>query len=234
MPCTTEAFFRFLQHEATRAQSLYLLGDIFEYWAGDDDLQTPFNRKVCDALRALAGRGVQLYWIAGNRDFLVGSAFAAAAGLTLLQEPQVIDIGGQNVLLVHGDAQCIDDTAYMAFRAQVRSPEWQKSFLAKPLAERKAIIEGMREGSRAAQKEKSMAIMDVNLAEIERLFSTYGVTRIIHGHTHRPGVHQSAGGVRYVLPDWDCEGDVARGGWFAVDGKGQIHSITLQGKSAAA
>ncbi len=107
MPRTAAAFFRFLQNEATHTQSLYLLGDIFEYWAGDDDLQTPFNRQVCDALRTLSARGVQLYWIAGNRDFLVGSAFAAAAGITLLQEPHVVEIAPQNILLVHGDAQCI-------------------------------------------------------------------------------------------------------------------------------
>ena len=233
MPRTTEAFFRFLQNEATRAQSLYLLGDIFEYWAGDDDLQTPFNRKIGDALRSLSDGGVTLYWIAGNRDFLVGSTFAAETGLTLLEEPQVIDIAGQKILLVHGDAQCIDDTSYMAFRAQVRNPEWQKSFLAKPLAERKAIIEGMREGSRAAQKEKSMEIMDVNLSEIERLFTAHGVTRIIHGHTHRPGVHQSARGVRYVLPDWDCEGELARGGWFAMGHDGALKAISVHGSQPA-
>ncbi|MFM8466946.1 MAG: UDP-2,3-diacylglucosamine diphosphatase [Oxalobacteraceae bacterium] len=229
MPRTTEAFFRFLRTEATQTSCLYLLGDIFEYWAGDDDLQTPFNRSVCDALRTLSEAGVRLYWIAGNRDFLVGSTFAAEAGLTLLQEPQIIDIAGQNVLLVHGDAQCIDDTAYMSFRAQVRHPEWQQSFLTKPLAERKTLIEGMREGSRAAQQEKSMEIMDVNLPEIERLFSAYDVKQIIHGHTHRPGVHETAGGVRYVLPDWDCEGEVVRGGWLAMSSEGQIRSVTLQG-----
>lgn len=227
MPRTAAAFFRFLQNEATHTQSLYLLGDIFEYWAGDDDLQTPFNRQVCDALRTLSARGVQLYWIAGNRDFLVGPAFAAAAGITLLQEPHVVEIAPQNILLVHGDAQCIDDTAYMTFRTQVRDPQWQKSFLAKPLAERKKIIEGMREGSRAAQKEKSMEIMDVNPSEIERLFSAHGVTRIIHGHTHRPGVHQTAGGVRYVLPDWDCDTDAVRGGWVEVDDHGHIRSFTV-------
>ncbi len=227
MPRTAEAFFRFLQNEATRTQALYLLGDIFEYWAGDDDLQTPFNRKVGESLRALSEHGVKLYWIAGNRDFLVGPGFATEAGLTLLQEPHIIDIAGHKILLVHGDAQCIDDTAYMAFRSQVRDPAWQQSFLAKPLAERKAIIEGMREGSRAAQKEKSMEIMDVNLSEIERLFSTYGVKQIIHGHTHRPGVHQTAAGVRYVLPDWDCDGEVVRGGWFAMDGDGALQAIRV-------
>ncbi len=229
MPRTTDAFFHFLQTEATRTSSLYLLGDIFEYWAGDDDLQTSFNRKLCDALRLLSERGVKLYWIAGNRDFLVGSEFADEAGLTLLQEPHIADFAGQKVLLVHGDAQCIDDTAYMAFRQQVRDPAWQRSFLAKPLAERKALIESMREGSRAAQQEKSMEIMDVNPAEIERLFSTYGVTRIIHGHTHRPGVHQTAGGMRYVLPDWDCEGKVVRGGWLAMGLDGALQAIGVRG-----
>ena len=225
MPRTTGAFFDFLKTEGTRTQALYLLGDIFEYWAGDDDLQTPFNRQVCDALRALSGRGVKLYWIAGNRDFLVGPTFAAEAGLTLLSEPHIAEIAGQKILLIHGDAQCIDDTAYMAFRTKVRHPEWQQSFLAKPLSERKAVIEGMREGSRAAQKEKTMEIMDVNPSEIERLFSTYRVSRIIHGHTHRPGVHQTAGGIRYVLPDWDCDGDEVRGGWIAVDDQGDIRSL---------
>ncbi len=225
MPRTTGAFFDFLKTQGTRTQALYLLGDIFEYWAGDDDLQTPFNRQVCDALRAVSGRGVKLYWIAGNRDFLVGPTFAAEAGLTLLSEPHIIEIAGQKILLVHGDAQCIDDTAYMAFRTQVRHPEWQRSFLAKPLTERKAIIEGMREGSRAAQKEKAMEIMDVNSAEIERLFSTYRVSRIIHGHTHRPGVHQTAGGMRHVLSDWDYDGDEVRGGWIAVDDQGDIRSL---------
>ncbi len=225
MPRPTGAFFDFLKTEGTRTQALYLLGDIFEYWAGDDDLQTPFNRQVCDALRALSGRGVKLYWIAGNRDFLVGPTFAAEAGLTLLSEPHIAEIAGQKILLVHGDAQCIDDTAYMAFRTQVRHPEWQQSFLAKPLSERKAVIEGMREGSRAAQKEKAMEIMDVNPAEIERLFSTYRVSRIIHGHTHRPGVHQTAGGMRHVLSDWDYDGDEVRGGWIAVDDQGDIRSL---------
>lgn len=233
MPRTTDAFFRFLQTEATHTSSLYLLGDIFEYWAGDDDLQTPFNRSVCGALRSLSAGGVKLYWIAGNRDFLVGSAFAAEAGLTLLQEPYIANIAGQKTLLVHGDAQCTDDTAYMAFRAQVRDPAWQQSFLAKSLAERKAIIEGMREGSRAALQEKSMAIMDVNSGEIERLFSTYEVKHIIHGHTHRPGVHHSPGGVRYVLPDWDCEGDLSRGGWFAMGQDGMLKAISVHGSQPA-
>ncbi len=227
MPRTAEAFFQFLSREAVRSRSLYLLGDIFEYWAGDDDLVTPFNRRVCDALRQLSDAGVALYWMAGNRDFLVGPAFAAEAGMTLLQEPHVAEISGQRILLVHGDAQCTDDTAYMAFRAQVREPDWQRAFLSRPLAERKAIIAGMREGSRAAQQEKSMAIMDVNPNEIERLFSAYSVTQLIHGHTHRPGLHQTAGGTRHVLPDWDGDGEVMRGGWIAVEANGLIRHRSI-------
>ena len=186
MPRTSAAFFRFLHEEARAARELYLLGDIFEYWAGDDDLGDPYHQHVCAELKAVADSGVRIFWIAGNRDFLVGPAFAAAAGLTLLEEPHIAELAGKRLLLLHGDAPCIDDTAYMAFRTQVRNPEWQAAFLSRPLAERKALIEGMREGSRAAQKEKSMTIMDVNPAEIERLFDAYAIKLMIHGHTHRP------------------------------------------------
>ncbi len=228
MPNTATAFFRFLDEEAATTRQLYLLGDIFEYWAGDDDMHDPFNRKVVDGLRALADNGVALYWIAGNRDFLVGEAFSQATGVTLLPDPYVADIAGQRVLLLHGDAQCIDDTDYMAFRAQVRHPEWQRAFLAKPLAERKAIIEGMREGSRDAQRGKSMAIMDVNTREIAKLFDDYSIDTMIHGHTHRPATHHNQHGVRHVLPDWDYEGSVTRGGWIAADSAGQLHTQTLR------
>ncbi len=223
MPQTAAAFFRFLDEHARHAQQLYLLGDIFEYWAGDDDLDDPFNHQVVQALRALADAGVQIYWIAGNRDFLAGDAFAAASGATLLPDPSIADIAGRRVLLLHGDAQCIDDRDYMAFRAQVRDAGWQRAFLARPLAERKALIAGMREGSRDAQRAKAMAIMDVNADQIAHLFSEHGVTLMIHGHTHRPATHESAAGVRHVLPDWDCDGDARRGGWIAIDGSGQLH-----------
>ena len=227
MPKTAEAFFRFLDERATQAKRLYLLGDIFEYWAGDDDIVDPFNRKVIDALRALSDKGVALYWIAGNRDFLAGDGFARATGATLLPDPFVAEIAGQRVLLLHGDAQCTDDKDYMAFRAQVRNPDWQRAFLARPLAERKAIIEGMREGSRDAQREKSMMIMDVNAGEIDRLYSSYQIQMMIHGHTHRPAAHESASGIRHVLPDWDCDGTPPRGGWISADSAGRfsVHDL---------
>lgn len=227
MPKTAAAFFRFLGEQARHARALYLLGDIFEYWAGDDDIDDPFNRRVVDALRALSDGGVALYWIAGNRDFLAGEGFARATGATLLPEPFVADIAGQRVLLLHGDAQCVDDHDYMNFRAQVRNPDWQRAFLARPLAERKALIEGMREGSRDAQRDKAMAIMDVNPAEIDSLFERHGVALMIHGHTHRPASHAGARGTRHVLTDWDHDGPVPRGGWLAADDSGRLSRHTL-------
>jgi len=228
MPKTAAAFFRFLHEEAAITRQLYLLGDIFEYWAGDDDLDDPFNRKVIDALRALSHKGVSLFWMAGNRDFLVGEEFAQATGMVLLPDPYVADIGGERILLVHGDAQCTDDKDYMEFRSQVRDSAWQSAFLAKPLAERKMIIEGMREGSRDAQREKPMAIMDVNRSAIAELFDAHQVDIMIHGHTHRPAIHRDAQRVRHVLSDWDCEGDELRGGWIAANSTGQLHVHTLR------
>lgn len=221
MPKTAAAFLRFLDEQARHTQALYLLGDIFEYWAGDDDIDDPFNRKIVSALRALHERGVALFWMAGNRDFLAAEGFAEASGALLLPEPFVADIGGQRVLLLHGDAQCIDDRDYMAFRAQVRNPEWQRAFLARPLAERKAIIEGMREGSRDAQREKAMAIMDVNTNAIASLFDQHAVGLMIHGHTHRPAIHPTGKGTRHVLPDWDCDA-ANRGGWISADHDGRL------------
>lgn len=227
MPKTAAAFFHFLDELAVNTRRLYLLGDIFEYWAGDDDIDDPFNRKVVDALRVLSDKGVALYWIAGNRDFLAAEGFAHATGATLLTDPHVADIAGQRLLLLHGDAQCTDDRDYMVFRTQVRNPEWQRVFLAKPLAERKAIIEGMREGSREAQRGKSLMIMDVNPGEIEKLYSQYRVRLIIHGHTHRPARHESAGGLRHVLSDWDCDHGAPRGGWIAIDTTGSLSTHSL-------
>ena len=226
-PKTLAAFFNFLQNEAIQSHSLYLLGDLFDSWPGDDDLDSLFPQSVCNELRRVSDNGTKIYWLGGNRDFLVGSHFAAAAGFTLLEEPHIADFDHQKILLVHGDAQCTDDTAYMTFRTLVRDREWQSAFLARPLSERKNIIAGMREGSRAAQKEKSMEIMDVNSVQIAALFKTHQVSVLIHGHTHRPGVHTYAEGIRYVLPDWDCDSDVRRGGWIALDSEGELHTISI-------
>lgn len=222
-PRTADAFLAFLAERAVHAERLYLLGDIFEYWAGDDDLADPFNRAIADAIRRVADAGTRVYWMDGNRDFLVDTGFADAAGLTLLDEPHVEDFGGTRVVLVHGDAQCTDDTKYMAFRAQVRDPAWQSQFLAMPLAQRKAIIAGLREGSRAAQGDKSYEIMDVTPSAIAELHAGSGADTIIHGHTHRPALHADANGRRrYVLPDWELDQQPVRGGWIAIDGDGVI------------
>jgi len=229
-PRTAEAFFRFLAERAAHAERLYLLGDIFEYWAGDDDLDDPFNRSVATALRRLGDAGTAVYWLGGNRDFLVGAGFAEAAGLTLLPEPHVATIGGRQVVLVHGDAQCTDDVKYMAFRAQVRDPAWQRQFLAMPLAQRKAIIAGLREGSRAAHGEKSYEIMDVTPAAVAALHAQTNTDDIIHGHTHRPALHDTDGKRRYVLPDWELDTEPVRGGWIAIDNTGRIVRFDLDGQ----
>jgi UDP-2,3-diacylglucosamine hydrolase len=234
LPRTAQAFRDFLQEQALRARQLYLLGDIFEYWAGDDDIETPFNRGVADAINAVSKAGVEVFWIAGNRDFLVSDDFAQAAGLTILRDPHIVTLAGQRLTLAHGDAQCTDDTDYMAFRAQVRNPVWQQTFLAMPLAQRKAIIEGLRQGSQAAQKEKSSEIMDVNPQAIAQLFADTDSTLLIHGHTHRPArhVYRDASGdkLRYVLPDWEIDTTPARGGWIAMGVDGVLRRFDHVGR----
>ena len=228
-PRTADAFFAFLAARATCAERLYLLGDIFEYWAGDDDLAEPFHARVIDAIRAVSDAGTAVYWLAGNRDFLVGERFAAAAGLSLLAEPHLIQAGGRRVALVHGDAQCTRDTNYMAFRAQVRDPAWQAQFLAMPLAQRKAIIAGLREGSREAHGGKSYDIMDVTPDAVTALHATLDAPVIIHGHTHRPALHDVDGRLRYVLPDWELDEEPVRGGWIALHADGAIVRHGLDG-----
>lgn len=221
-PRTVEAFLAFLSQRAVLAERLYLLGDIFEYWAGDDDLADPFNARIAAAIRAVADAGTAVHWMAGNRDFLAGADFAAAAGLQLLQEPHVIEAGQRRVALVHGDAECTLDTKYMAFRTQVRQAAWQAHFLGMPLAQRKAIIAGLREGSREAHTDKSCETMDVTPEAVDALFAATGADVIIHGHTHRPAVHEHGAGLRYVLPDWELDAEPVRGGWIALHADGSI------------
>jgi UDP-2,3-diacylglucosamine hydrolase len=228
-PKTCAAFFDFLERHAMAAKALYLLGDLFEYWVGDDDLASPFNQQISAALGRVSAAGVALYWIAGNRDFLVGPGFAAATGATLVTEPFVATIGGQRIALLHGDAQCTDDVGYMEFRAQVRQPAWQQQFLALPLARRHAIVAGLRKDSQALQSAKSTHIMDVAPQAINRVFDSTATTVMIHGHTHRPALHAQGRTRRYVLPDWDLDCSPARGGWIAAHADGSIHRVDLNG-----
>lgn len=237
MPLTTQAFFAFLREHAAHASRLYLLGDIFEAWPGDDNIDDPYHRTVVKEIRQLGERGVAVYWLAGNRDFLVGQQFADIAGMTLLPDPFVITVAGQNIALTHGDAWCTDDEAYMQFRAQVRQEEWQKNFLALPLEQRKTIIAGLRAGSREAQRSKSYEITDVNQAAIDALFDRTATAIMIHGHTHRPAKHAHVKDgmqrVRYVLSDWDLDEEDAsrrRGDWLAIDQTGTVRRFELSGK----
>ncbi|RJG05904.1 UDP-2,3-diacylglucosamine diphosphatase [Noviherbaspirillum cavernae] len=230
LPRTTKAFFKFLRQHARYAKQLYLLGDLFEYWAGDDDIDDPYNKQVLQAIRQVSDAGVAVYWIAGNRDFLVGTQFARDAGVTLLPDPFMISIAGRQIALAHGDAQCTDDVEYMAFRAKVRQQGWQQEFLAMPLMQRKAIIANLRAGSREAQRSKSCEIMDVNPEAIASLFAATGASMLIHGHTHRPACHQyERDKIRYVLPDWDCDSESPRGGWLAIDATGAASSHDVDG-----
>lgn len=206
-PETAQSFFDFLEGPAAQAESLYILGDLFEYWAGDDDAATPFNAQVIRALKTLTYKGVSVFFMAGNRDFLVGEDFAKATGVTLLPDPFVLDHEGHKYLLSHGDLFCTDDIAYQQFKTMVRNPAWQKGFLSKPLAERKAIIENLREKSELDKQTKAASIMDVNLETVNQTFQQHPDATLIHGHTHRPGKSLHDAGLarvceRWVLPEW--------------------------------
>lgn len=214
-PEITALFGRFLDGEARGADALYILGDLFEAWVGDDD-PSDAGAFVADRLRALADAGVPICFIRGNRDFLLGEAYAARSGMTLLDDPTVVDLYGTPTLLLHGDLLCTDDTAYQQFRAQTRDPQWQAQFLAQPLAARLAFAAQARAASQARYGElvaKGMAetIGDVAPATVQDWFAHHGVTRMIHGHTHRPAIHDEGHGrTRIVLGDWYEQGSVLR------------------------
>jgi UDP-2,3-diacylglucosamine hydrolase len=204
-PAITRIFFDFLRGEAAQADALYILGDLFDYWAGDDD-DTPFNASVIATLNGLSKRGVALFVMHGNRDFLLGERFAAATGAKLLPDPTLIDLYTTPTLLLHGDTLCTDDVGYMAFRRKVRDPDYQRRFLAQPLTARKQVIAGLRAENSVEKQQKSEAIMDVAPAAVEAAFRAHACPRMIHGHTHRPAFHRhNVGGNhcdRYVLADW--------------------------------
>lgn len=208
-PKLTRIFLNFLGGRARAAEALYILGDLFEYWVGDDDLEDPTNASIANALRELSDSGVALNVMRGNRDFLLSDGFAAATGARLLTDPYVLSLPAWQFVLSHGDALCTDDLEYQAFRSQSRTPEWQTAFLAKPLAERRAIARALREQSESGKQEKNAYLMDLNPGATEDFLRDHGYATFIHGHTHRPATHDHiVDGIsveRWVLADWHGE-----------------------------
>lgn len=206
-------FERFCAGEARDADALYILGDLFEAYVGDDD-DAALNTRIAKALRGVADAGVPVHYIAGNRDFLLGGDYARRCGMDILADGTVVDLHGIPALILHGDVLCTDDAAYQAFRRQVRDPAWQAAFLAKPLAERRAFAAQARDASRTHTSQTDMAIMDVNGDAVDAALRKAGVTRMIHGHTHRPAIHEflldGKPAQRIVLGDWYDQGSVLR------------------------
>ncbi|WP_058835328.1 UDP-2,3-diacylglucosamine diphosphatase [Luteimonas abyssi] len=214
-PEITRLFGAFLEGEARQADALYILGDLFESWVGDDD-PSEAGAYVAERTKALADTGVPVAFMHGNRDFLLGEAYARRAGMTLLPDPTVIDLYDRPVLLTHGDLLCTDDVEYQQIRRQTRDPQWQAQMLAQPLAARLAFAAQARAASQARQGEMKSAgtmetITDVAPATVDQFFERHGVDTMIHGHTPRPAIHTLDGGRRrIVLGDWFEQGSVLR------------------------
>jgi UDP-2,3-diacylglucosamine hydrolase len=208
-PEAVEQFLEFTRTHVADAEALYILGDLFEMWVGDDD-PDPTKIRVCDGLRALTDRGVGCFILHGNRDFLIGRDFCRRTGGRLLADPVVAELDGERVLLTHGDALCTDDHSYQELRSTVRTPDWQRRFLALPLADRELLANQARAGSKEHTAKTVPNIMDVNEDAVSTAFRAARVRRIIHGHTHRPGVHETSiegePAQRMVLGAWYEQG----------------------------
>ena len=203
-PAVTRALAQFLsQHN--NCDRLYILGDLFDAWIGDDD-DAPIATEVASILRQFTAAGPGLFIMQGNRDFLLGNTFCQMVGAQLLPDPTVIDLYGEPTLLMHGDSLCTSDAEYMAFRATARDPEWQANLLSQSLDERRALAKQLRSMSREASSNKAEDIMDVTPSEVVKVMQEAGVKRLIHGHTHRPARHEGDYGVRWVLGDWGSSG----------------------------
>ncbi len=215
-PATTELFLGFMHGINADTEALYVLGDLFEHWIGDDSMDEPFHQTIVTAFATVAKNGTALFFMHGNRDFLLGQAFCDASHGTLLANHSLIDLYGIPTLLMHGDLLCTDDTDYMRFRAMVRQPAWQNNFLTKTLDERQIIVENLRIQSKEATRLKPTEITDVALPTVEATLRNYGYPKLIHGHTHRPArhIHTVDGKTceRWVLTDWYDE----KGGYLKV------------------
>lgn len=211
-PGASRIFLDFLARRARSAEQLFILGDLFEAWPGDDcldDADDSFAATVVDALQALTSSGVALSVMHGNRDFLLGDSFMVRSGARLLADPYVLSLPTWQFVLTHGDTLCADDHDYQAFRAQVRQQDWQSAFLARPLSERRAMAVALRQKSESAKRGKASFLMDVNPGATDDFLRTNGYATLIHGHTHRPATHDHiVDGIhveRWVLSDWNDE-----------------------------
>ncbi|MDI5891912.1 UDP-2,3-diacylglucosamine diphosphatase [Halomonas rhizosphaerae] len=237
-PEITEGFLKWLNERARGCDALFILGDFFEAWIGDDLLDlgehdptgnAALAARIAAALKRLADGGTAIYLMHGNRDFLLGERFASEAGATLLPDPSVVALGGQRVLLMHGDSLCTRDEAYQAFRAQARNPLWQEQVLSMPIQDRIALARQLRDQSGEANSNKAEDIMDVTPGEVVKVMAEHGVTTLIHGHTHRPAVHEievdGQPAKRFVLGDWQPDK-----GWEIVVENGsepRLQALTL-------
>ncbi len=232
-PEVTDGFMQWLEQRASDADTLYVLGDFFDAWIGDDLLDLVDNdptgsaalaARVASALHRLAAQGTEIFIMHGNRDFLLGKRFADAAGAQLLDDPSVVELGDSKALLMHGDSLCTRDAAYMAFRQQARDPEWQRQILDMPINERIALARQLREQSGEANSNKAEDIMDVTPEEVIHSMRQHRVTTLIHGHTHRPAVHEldidGEPAKRFVLGDWHSDK-----GWEIVVQAGQAPQL---------
>jgi UDP-2,3-diacylglucosamine hydrolase len=210
-PAITELLLEFLRTRAASAETLYILGDLFEAWLGDDAVQ-PDVAPILDALHSLTQSGVPVRVMHGNRDFLMSKGFERLTGCQLIDDPTVIELYGQRTLLMHGDTLCTDDVDYQQFRAMVRDPQWQENFLSRPPADRLLVAKRFRELSAQETKGKAVEIMDANAAAVEQTMHEHNVRQLIHGHTHRPAVHpltiEGKPARRIVLGDWYKAGSV--------------------------
>jgi UDP-2,3-diacylglucosamine hydrolase len=208
-----EQFLEFLEHEGRAAEGLYILGDLFEYWIGDDD-PNPHYAGMKSAIGRCVERGTRVYFMHGNRDFLIGEGFADETGVAILPDPSIVELYGNRVMLSHGDALCTDDFEYQQVRAMTRNPEWQSMMLSKSLRERKDLAEGARMQSQARNAMLPEPIMDVNQDAVEQAMRDNGVALLLHGHTHRPAIHEfeldGKPATRIVLGDWYDQGSVVR------------------------
>ena len=210
----TELFINFLDQRASKADALYILGDLFEVWPGDDMIQPDYQSSI-SKMKQLADNGLPLYIMQGNRDFLMAEKFAEVSGSTLIEDPTIIDLYGTPTLLMHGDTLCTDDVDYQKFRAMVRDPRWKADFFAKPNEERLAMTTKYRKLSKAETARKTMKIMDVNQQAVEEAMLKRNIHQLIHGHTHRPAIHNftvdNKNMKRIVLGDWYEQGSVLVG-----------------------